>query len=920
MLKRIVVFLGIGLFVGCVPELVPGEGQLPIEELVEPGTSNQGGTPMGMSPITVVKPGPGTPSGQQFHKPVGTARIDRAQSMASNVGESVIADDKTDRWTHADDPNLFSTDLEYRLTELPMEGTAANAPWASSYWPVYQDSINYSWEGPDSLSPAAKYGAAFGVDDIEDRVSAYYGVDRHSWNTSCTNNSDCDEETTEVCAKRRGEESGYCIPTWWGICHAWAPASILEPEPIAPVTINGVEFKVNDLKAIMSLLYNKTTVRFVSLRCNENNDADEIEYDAYDRPTGEDLECKDTNPGTYHVLLANYLGLQQRSFVEDRTFDAEVWNQPLRGYRITLMEEVDGKTANGLVGMTLETHPDGIPEIYAFNDDAAFLYLVKSEVDYITEAASSMDGNLSGYIDLYTRTDHYHYLLEVDVDGKVIGGEWIGPSKSSHPDFLWLPLNRRSELIAGTVIRYEVIKEIFDTSISENTDDNIANIDFVTAEVPQGTWKHYGPYEAAEGEVHVRLSGTEDADLYVHMGSEPTSSVYTCRPYETDSDEVCTLTGPGSVYVSVYGYHASNVELLVRYPELVEVPVEVPEPVVDPDLPEVLWPIAETGELEKTEWAHFGPFTVASGTLTATMTGTGDADLYVRMGAEPTTADFDCRPYGGSSNENCTIDGPGDVYVSVRGYRTSAFDLTIDFVAAVDVPVTEPEPEAEPEPESEGLDLSMEDSVDAGAWIHYGPYEVAAGTLTATLTGSGDADLYVRMGEEPTTTSYDCRPYSASSNENCAIDGPGVIYVSVRGYSAAEFNLNIQYAATATAEGETVVVPGNDEDPVDEEGTVSAGNEVEHLYMTGTVAQGEMKLYSLVVPAGANVRVFTTAPNDVDLYLKAGSAPTVSDYEMRGYTTSGNESLEYTATEDLVLEIGVHGYRASSFSLRTEDL
>ena len=30
----------------------------------------------------------------------------------------------------------------------------------------------------------------------------------------------------------------------------------------------------------------------------------------------------------------NYLGVQHQAFAEDRTFDDEVWNQPVRGYKV----------------------------------------------------------------------------------------------------------------------------------------------------------------------------------------------------------------------------------------------------------------------------------------------------------------------------------------------------------------------------------------------------------------------------------------------------------------------------------------------------------------------------------------------------------------------------------------------------------
>jgi hypothetical protein len=57
-----------------------------------------------------------------------------------------------------------------------------------------------------------------------------------------------------------------------------------------------------------------------------------------------------------------------------------------------------------------------------------------------------------------------------------------------------------------------------------------------------------------------------------------------------------------------------------------------------------------------------------------------------------------------------------------------------------------------------------------GAWKHFGPYDVPAGAqLRVTMTGSGDADLYVRRGAQPSTRSYDCRPYAGNSSEECSV-------------------------------------------------------------------------------------------------------------------------------------------------------
>jgi len=54
--------------------------------------------------------------------------------------------------------------------------------------------------------------------------------------------------------------------------------------------------------------------------------------------------------------------------------------------------------------------------------------------------------------------------------------------------------------------------------------------------------------------------------------------------------------------------------------------------------------------------------------------------------------------------------------------------------------------------------------------------------------GTGDADMYVRFGSPPGTTSgtYDCRPYLNGNNETCTFAAPsaGTWYVTLRAYSS----------------------------------------------------------------------------------------------------------------------------------------
>jgi hypothetical protein len=74
------------------------------------------------------------------------------------------------------------------------------------------------------------------------------------------------------------------------------------------------------------------------------------------------------------------------------------------------------------------------------------------------------------------------------------------------------------------------------------------------------------------------------------------------------------------------------------------------------------------------------------------------------------------------------------------------------------------------------------------SWQHFA-ITVPAGSTSLTVkqfNGTGDADLYVRQGSQPTTTAYNCRPYLSGNTETCTINSPasGTWYVSVRAYAA----------------------------------------------------------------------------------------------------------------------------------------
>ena len=107
----------------------------------------------------------------------------------------------------------------------------------------------------------------------------------------------------------------------------------------------------------------------------------------------------------------------------------------------------------------------------------------------------------------------------------------------------------------------------------------------------------------------------------------------------------------------------------------------VPPAPTEPNLP-----IRVQSAVRKADEKHTSTGTLPAGTYLVTLTHDpdapgGDADLYVKVGTEPTTSTYDCRPYKSGSNETCaiTLSAPARIFTIVRGYadRSNAFILTI---------------------------------------------------------------------------------------------------------------------------------------------------------------------------------------------------------------------------------------------------
>ena len=91
------------------------------------------------------------------------------------------------------------------------------------------------------------------------------------------------------------------------------------------------------------------------------------------------------------------------------------------------------------------------------------------------------------------------------------------------------------------------------------------------------------------------------------------------------------------------------------------------------------------GSVAAGEQSAFQPLTVSPGSaFSVAMSGTGDADLYVRFDAAPTTSAYDCRPYAGDADERCDLtvpEGATEAFIMVHGYSAASFRIEVSWVA-----------------------------------------------------------------------------------------------------------------------------------------------------------------------------------------------------------------------------------------------
>ena len=270
--------------------------------------------------------------------------------------------------------------------------------------------------------------------------------------------------------------------------------------------------------------------------------------------------------------------------------------------------------------------------------------------------------------------------------------------------------------------------------------------------------------------------------------------------------------------------------------------------------------------------ARYYAITLPAGATAATFatTGTsGDADLYVKRGAVPTTSAWDYRPYLSSSNETVSVSHPAadTWYVMVRAYRAySGLTLKASYTDGTG---------------------GTGGTVTAAARPVFSPAPGSYSGQTSVTLSSATQDAVVRYtlnGTAPTTGS---EVYTAP-----------ILVTATTQIQAAAFATG--YSTSAVATGSYTIT--------------SQLQPLVHNTPVGDLAgaQGSVGNFRFAVPAGmASVTLqLSGGTGDADLYVKYGQLATTSVYDQRPYLGGNNETVTLSTPRAGDYFVMLHGYRA----------
>lgn len=319
---------------------------------------------------------------------------------------------------------------EAKFTELPLSGELSETPWSGDYWPTYKGGISYRWMSDefaynigdtngvsmDDLSPAEKFDLLVG-----------------DYTFGLTKSERFRTRVMKTVSSSEQYDPNFEIPEWEGLCHGWAPATLnfKEPNPVSITSKDGIKinFASSDIKALLTYYQQSYEAGarknyILGERCNQNFallDEKLKDGSISNKQYQSQLlrsQCRDTNAGAFHLVLANQIAIRDEGFLFDKTRDSEVWNQAVYSYHSGVKRVI-----TDLNSLKVETQlaPSTVKVV-----EIATIVFYTSEIE--PHWQGEQDRSLS------EESVYYRYFLELDANDQIVGGSWIS---SERPDFLW---------------------------------------------------------------------------------------------------------------------------------------------------------------------------------------------------------------------------------------------------------------------------------------------------------------------------------------------------------------------------------------------------------------------------------------------------------------------------------------------------
>ncbi len=470
-------------------------------------------------------------------------------------------------WERANHPaSYIGSSFIYEATSLPVEGAPQLSPLASDYWSTAEDSVNRRWDGEKSMSPAEKFELAFNRRGFAAAVSAKLGTASVHNRPVCKTTSDCAASNDGSVCVGSGKVKA-CVPTWWGICHGIASATVHEPSIADSIVYNGVTFYRADIEALRGALYAEGEVKSQALPSSCGNNATKVTNQSGSAAK----QCRVSDAGAWHVLMTNVIGVRHQGFVYDRFTGSEVWNQPTERFtgsevwnqpteRFTGSEvwnqPVSGfKVTNAKDGHLAEISKQDADKILGPNSSTVANALAKRFFDVETDLLYPKVGRASREVQdqaKLTEVVHFRYILAVGADDRILSGQWvIGKDGSGQPDFAWWPTSDPKTAING-MITYADIKTL--TALAADP-KQLTETRILLSDATLSGDSNYLVLGAPEKTtVTITMTGKGDADLYVREGSYPSATAFNCKSTGPTADEACTVTtgaSGASYYIGV---------------------------------------------------------------------------------------------------------------------------------------------------------------------------------------------------------------------------------------------------------------------------------------------------------------------------------------------------------------------------------